>query len=715
MNKYFIISIIGLSLLLASCADDKEISDDNVIAGTEAIDFAGIIGERGAVNNTSLFFKAFYTGPLDPYTQETSITIQGGLMDTEANPVVFSGPTLYYPLQQDVIGLFAYTGRLQDDHMVLKAGLGDNFDAVLSNYGARQSDNGVPNKSYQGTGTLGSTDDPAKLLQFRHVMTQLILDIKVDTSEPTPVNPVPKTVKLRMNEIAAQGLYAIRASEPDPDNDASAEVASGATGTYDIQLGTNYLVPTGVDLVGKHVTHLVIDDYTATSADLAGFNIHSNSAQYPTMRLIPGYSYKLTITIRRLGIQAITLTRIPWTKTVTGSEVTYEPYTLGLDLGENYVNSDDEIVTKVVLRSSDNKMYVGKINPSGSSDLEFVSLPAKGDVVHADLYTSLGLLISTPVTADSFSGDTLKLPLSKGGMLTENPALPNSALNPYLITTPVQFINVSKEMGAFYKQAATIDLNTLNLIDATRLYNGYTGNFTGIFDGNGYGIDGLDIAAPGLFEQNSGMLRNIRILGGTVDASGQDHAGSIAGINNGMILACFNEARIINAANTVGGIVGINDANGLVFANLNTGTILQGNVVGGIVGMNRNIIESAISACVNTGMLNPNANILGVIVGNSLPTQNAVVHSSYGLVGSAQHELGGIELIVGSETVETTDSSVLYPEILRNGLLPGQSEDMRVLTRLNNELEVLEWNSEYQYIIDREKTGSTWPVPVKVE
>jgi len=713
MNKYFIISIIGL-FLLASCADDKEISDDNAIAGTEAIDFAGILAQSGVVNNTSLFFKASYLGPVDTYIQETPITIEGGLMDTQANPVVFTGPKLYYPLQERVIGLFAYTGRLQNEHMVLNAGLGDNYDAVLSNYGARHSDNEVPNKTYQGTGTLGNSTDPAKLLQFRHVMTQLVLDVQVDTSEPTPVNPEPKTVKLRMNEITAQGLYSIRSSEPDPDNDASAEVATSASGTYDIQLGTNYLVPTGVDLVGKKITHLIIDDYTATTHDMDSFKIYPTGS-FQTMRLIPGYSYNLTIKIKRLGIQAITLTRIPWQKTVVDSQVTYDPYSLGLDLGENYVNSDDEIVTKVVLRSADNKMYVGKIDPAGSSAIKFVSLPARGEVVNAELYTSLGLLISTPVKTDSFTGDSLKLPISKGGMLAEDPDLPNSADNPYLITTTVQFINVAKDMTAFYKQVATVDLNTLNLIDATRLYNGYTGDFSGVFDGNGYGIDGLDIEAPGLFESNSGTLKNIRLMSGTMNANGQSAAGSIAGINNGVIVACINEARIANATATAGGICGINGPNGQVIASLNTGTILQGNIVGGIVGTNQNVVEKSISTSINTGMLNPNAPTLGAIVGTSVPTTNMVVQSCFSLVGSAQHVLGGIELIVGSESAGTSDSSVLYPEILRNGLLPGEDEDQRILTRLNAELATTAWNGIYEYILDYEKTGTTWPVPMMVE
>jgi len=715
MNKYFLLSIIGSIFFLGSCSEERDVDDGIKTAGTDAINLSGIITKSGVVNHTSLYFKAFRSsGAPNLYLDERPITITGGLMEDQANDIVFNGTTPYYPLLGEEIVLYAYTGKLNSNNeMILKAGHGDNYDAVLSNYGKTSVDAGV-NKTYEPSGTPGTSANPAELLQFRHVMTQVTLDIKVDEEEEIPVNPIPKIVELRADSIVAQGNYSIRSSEPVDGQEPDLILDGSASGTYDLKLGVNYLVPTGAELVGKQLTHLVIDDYTALPGDLANFRIQPSGEEYKSMRLIPGYSYNLTITIKRLEIQSIKLERVPWQVQEVGSVPSYEPYTLKLDMGGNYINTGDDAITKVILQSDENKIYLGEVDDN-STDLLFTVLPQAEKVDRVELYTSKGLLLSTDVTIGSYDGNVLSLPLSKGGMLALNPTAANSADNPYLIHTPVQFINVSKEQNAFYRQEEIIDLNTLNLVNADRIFNGFTGDFSGVYDGNGHGIDGLDIEGPGLFEINSGTLKNVRILSGTMDASGQSVAGAIAGTNRGVIVACINEARIADAPGTVGGICGVNDTNGKVVACLNTGTILQGDIAGGIVGMNRNTAAKSISTSINTGMLNPNASILGVIVGNSLPSENVVVQSSFGLVGSAQHTLGGSEPIVGSGTVDTSDSSVLYPEILRNGLLPGASEDQRILNRLNTELSKTEWGGIYEYILDREKTGTTWPVPMMVE
>ncbi len=709
INKYYISILTGLALVLGACSDDKNIEE--VSSETREIELTGVMTR--ATGSSNLFIKAFYPGPFDPYFNETPVSVAGGLAVGTEKDIVFSGSTPYYPLGDTEILLFGFSGKLYDkDKMVLTAGRADVNDAVLSNYGKRRNDSAV-NPAYAPTGTPGNASNPAELLQFRHVMTQINVDIVVDQTEEIPVDPKPTHVALRMAEIVARGHYPIRSMEPDPADETSAQTATDGTGTYDLQLGVNYVVPTGVDLVGKRLTRLVIDDYTATAQDLLGFTVFGTDPATPTMRLLPGYSYNLTLTVSRLQIRSITLTRIPWITHQVDAEVSYDPYSLQLSLGDNYINQGDDAVTKVALHSNDDKVYVGKASEDNPDIFEFVTLPAAGTVDAVHIFTDKGLLISTSITPESFQGSTLTLAISEGGMLPENPGLPYGENNPYMITTPVQFMNVAKDLSAHYKQAETIDLNTLNLIGSDRIFNGF-GDFSGTYDGNNNRIDGLDIVGPGLFSFNSGTLRDIRIFSGTMDAGGEQYAGSICGRNNGTIVACFNEARLANATGNVGGICGLNGTTGRIIGCINTGTILQGNIVGGIVGVNSNTSDGAISACINTGMLNPNATTLGFIVGTNQATTNNVVHISFGLVGSAQRTLGGVELVIGSENANALDSSVLYPEILRNGLLPGETEDRRVVTRLNNELATTPWNGIYEYILDREATGSTWPVPVKV-
>jgi len=316
--------------------------------------------------------------------------------------------------------------------------------------------------------------------------------------------------------------------------------------------------------------------------------------------------------------------------------------------------------------------------------------------------------------------------LSRGGMLAEDPSIAMSPTNPYLITTPVQFMNVKYELDAYYKQIRTVDLNTLNLIGEQRFFNGFENTFSGAFDGNGHRIDGIDIAARGLFDTNAGTLKNIRLTTGTIDATGKDYAGSIAGVNSGNIIACVNEARITNtvgAATIEGGIVGQNTATGRIIGNVNTGTILYVNTVGGICGENANINENTIVACINTGMLNPNATIgLGYILGQQVGnTANIVINTSFGLVGSAQHVIGSPENAIGSGEVGATDTSVLEPAILRNELGEGMVESDRVLIRLNaslGQITDIPDVAAYEFVYDDptdqndKVTGITWPAPV---
>lgn len=710
LHTYIIAVLTGILLITVSCSDDQV--TDGTHSETSEINLSGIMTR--ATGNSNLFIKAFYPGPFDVYFNETPISVSGGLEVGVEKDITFSGSTPYYPLGNGEIRLFGFSGRLYNgDMMVLHSGNADVNDAVLSNYGRRRGDSAV-DPTYAPTGTPGNSSLPAELLQFRHVMTQINVNIVVDNTENPPVDPVPSRVSLGMAKIYSQGHYPIRAMEPDPANETAADVATVVgTARYNLQLGVNYVVPTGENLVGDPLTHLEIDDYIATAADLYGFTVFATDPAIPNMRLLPGYAYNLTLTVSRLQIRSIRLTPVPWITHQVGAEVTYDPYALQLTLGGDYLSQGNDAVTKVALHSNDNRIYVGKVSEDDANRFEFVTLPAAGAVTRADLFTDRGMLLSTDITSDSFQGTTLSLNISSGGMLTENPGLPYGPDNPYIITTPVQFMNVAKDLTAHYKQAATIDLSTLNLIGTDRFFNGF-GDFSGTYDGNNNRIDELDIEGPGLFSTNNGTLRNIRIFSGTMDAGGQTYAGSICGTNNGIIVGCFNESRLANASGTVGGICGLNGPNGQVIACLNTGTVLQGDIVGGIVGSNNNTNDGAVSACINTGMLNPAATTLGVIIGSSQSTNNNVVHVSFGLVGSAQRTLGGVELIVGSENANALDSSVLYPEILRNGLLPGETEDRRVVNRLNNEIATTSWAGIYEYIIDREATGSTWPAPMKV-
>lgn len=709
-------SLLGLFPFFLSCSDEVDKNNDE---SSVPILLSGSMTRAGEPARNNIYVKGFYAGTTKTvYFDETLANIPEGLSTTNSNPIEFSGASPCYPPSPLEINIIAYSGKAPDGKMYLTAGTTIDNDAILSNYGKRKSDADYSLK-YEPSGTIGSSSDQIDYLQFRHVMTQLNVDFELDPN--SQVDHIPKTIHftLKSNAVVKTGRYSVKEKEADP---AGQQATNLSNDSYTIQLGTNYLVPSGADLFGIPMQTLTIDDYTASGDELAGYTIGSNDGA-TSMELRPGYSYKLTLTISRLRLTDVKLTKSDWVPVPVSGNLKVTPYTLGLNLGAYDTSQRSDTISSVVLMT-ENKQYVGK---SIGGQIQFATLPTvNADVKNVVLYTTKGCLINKPLGGSNTytyntAGSNLTLNLSAGGLMTAD-GNPVSPTNPYLITTAVQFVNVSKEPNANYKQMATVDLNTLNLVGANSLFNGF-GDFSGTFDGNGYRIDGINIQAPGLFESNSGTLKNIRLTTGIVDGAGSAYAGSIAGTNSGSIIACVNEAQIVNSISSVtiyGGIAGLNQSKGEVVACVNTGSIKQGDIVGGIVGENQNTDENAFVACINTGALNPAATYLGYLCGKSNGTMGIFV-TSFGLVGTARNVVGGWELAVGTGDGVAKDVAALEPAILRNELPAGDvNEANRIVNRLNKVLDnsYATVAAVYEFVYDDPKssaspvTGITWPAPV---
>ncbi len=183
---------------------------------------------------------------------------------------------------------------------------------------------------------------------------------------------------------------------------------------------------------------------------------------------------------------------------------------------------------------------------------------------------------------------------------------------------------VRNDMTANYIMMADIDL-TEALAEGGSLYNaagwialGYDagGNnidYTGIFDGNGYSISGLEgnSKSAGLFVTNSGIIKNLTIASGRLVETNWTGTpmGSLAHSNYGIIDHCSNHASISARGTGNGGYMGY--AGGIVGGNYDTGIIRNavnyGEVkltcwtghssssgfVGGIAGFNYGLIEQS--------------------------------------------------------------------------------------------------------------------------
>ncbi len=136
--------------------------------------------------------------------------------------------------------------------------------------------------------------------------------------------------------------------------------------------------------------------------------------------------------------------------------------------------------------------------------------------------------------------------------------------------------------------------------------------YTGTFDGAGFSVNGLyysDLGGSyaGLFGYNSGVIKNLGVAGGSVEAG--SYTGSVCGYNKGTIAGCYNAASVKGGRYT-GGVCGNNEG-GSVNVCYNTGEVSGEKYVGGVCGYNKNILTD----CYNMGTVSGSSTSVGGVCG----------------------------------------------------------------------------------------------------
>ncbi len=160
---------------------------------------------------------------------------------------------------------------------------------------------------------------------------------------------------------------------------------------------------------------------------------------------------------------------------------------------------------------------------------------------------------------------------------------------PYIIYSPEQLTAISQYPDRVYRLGSDITLSE----EWTPIEN-----FSGILDGNGYCINGLeiknDITNAGLFAVlDGGTVRNLTIY---ADIQVKMNAGAVAGQNlNGTIRNCTAAGTVMAKTNNAGGIAGIN--RGIIRDCLSAQySVSASSYAGGIAGQNYMTIEKCLSA-----------------------------------------------------------------------------------------------------------------------
>lgn len=132
--------------------------------------------------------------------------------------------------------------------------------------------------------------------------------------------------------------------------------------------------------------------------------------------------------------------------------------------------------------------------------------------------------------------------------------------------------------------------------------------FGGIFEGGGYTISGFSLTGEdsnaGLFDtlQESAVVSHLTVVGQVTPGGSSDTIGGIAGTNYGKLVDCSFEGAV-KGKDSVGGLVGINEATGQLISCRYQGTVTGEHYVGGIAGQN----TGSLIQCRNDGEINTTA------------------------------------------------------------------------------------------------------------
>lgn len=256
------------------------------------------------------------------------------------------------------------------------------------------------------------------------------------------------------------------------------------------------------------------------------------------------------------------------------------------------------------------------------------------------------------------------------------------------------------------KVKQTIDLgnNDIN-IKLTNNIVGYDGNpigeYNGTFDGNGHSItlamndESNDYQHYGLFEKldTDAVVKNLTINGSIkVNAN---YVGAVAGLCDGAIINCVNNATVTNALKdgVTGGFIGQNmlQKSPILISNCANNGEVNGYNVGGIIGYSAGYTYnfSKITDCVNNGKVNAENNGAGIIVvGSHCMVTNCVNNANInanknagGIIGVVQYgtkaeiiNCANNGSVVSKETaagIATTYGAITVKNCLNSGNVSG--------------------------------------------
>lgn len=179
--------------------------------------------------------------------------------------------------------------------------------------------------------------------------------------------------------------------------------------------------------------------------------------------------------------------------------------------------------------------------------------------------------------------------------------------------------------------------------------------FSGVLEGNGHEISGLNITASGSVQgfirylQPEAVVRELKLSGTIAPGGTHSCVGGFVGVNAGNIVDCSFEGSVSGSDN-VGGIAGLNKLSGVIENCTVFGEVHGDHFVGGVAGSNLGVIR----ACENESMVNTTVeqnmvDLSNITIDSLTGSESAVVSTDIGgVVGTS---LGVVRECVNRGTV----------------------------------------------------------------
>lgn len=671
MKKIFGLLTAGaLALLAAACQrDDAGMNDPHSDKTGDRIELAGGVASRAAVDGY----------PFKLYALESGTSAWSG------DALFFGDAAAFYNLTGNAIT----TDKLwpEDNRQLRFVGAmksGDGGDEGVAASTVEITSGGLLRISageesghdYLLSNNLTAGKDAlSKEMQFRHVMTQLVVNLTLAADIGTAT-----TVTGTIAAGKASGTYPLLAAE--------GHLAAGSGEAYNLAYEQSIENETpGEPTTITRIFYLVADG--SAVSEMTGVKINGAGADnIPFMKggvktdivLNPGASYDLTLNVNQRGIDAAKLDLLDWQEE---SLALSQPVASGSRMAVLWDEAGAD-VTSVEIAAPDGSVFAAGVTAdpdvAGKGYIENITgisiVMDKVYAYHGDVRVEMTSPMSDAAPLWSYTAGSGDDP----GTLT---------LLRVLVETAEQLraIGIDNDGAGLVKhhyQVADIDLSAttwtpIGISDAKP--------FSGSYVGGGFKIDNFTNTAStdtfGIFGCNAGLLEDVHLAGGNVSVG--MYSGGICGRNlaGGIVKDCLNEAAVTGYNSSVGGVVGLNDQGGMVAGCVNRGTVSMADssvskiYMGGVVGWNYN---ADVDKCVNYGLVTAtDATNTGGVIGRSQGVADDVCTVSecanYGEIhiyngsSGARNSIGGI---VGESLLTDIRNSTHYGTVhVENGCYMG--------------------------------------------